>query len=101
MPGEESSVTLSVASRDFGNGDIQKGTRLLSRLSSVLELNRSAWPVFAEGQYHALGKIDQEFDQFTKAILQSDGRERDIAINLIALLVRFINEEHLLESSRK
>ena len=78
----------------FGNGNQENGEILLSRIALKLANERKADHVFAAGQYHALGKIEEKFRDFSQAILKHDFRQREKAVILVASLVRFLNNEH-------
>ena len=78
----------------FGNGNQENGELLLSRIALKLANKRKAEPVFAEGQYHGLGKIEENFRDFSQAVLKHDFRQGEKAVALIASLIRFLNNEH-------
>lgn len=80
--------------RQFGNGDIARGTYWLHRISSGLRDSRRREPVFAEGPWHALGMIDQRHRELSEAILHYDFCQKEKAIALIVATIRFLNGEH-------
>ena len=67
---------------------------LLSRIGLKLANERKADPDFAEDPYHALGKIEENFRDFSQAVLKNDFRQREKTVALVASLVCFLNNEH-------
>lgn len=62
----------------------------------ALETAREKHPVFAEGQYEALGVIREEIREFTKAVEKESAlRAVEEAMDAKATLERFILGEHL------
>lgn len=58
---------------------------------------REKHPVFAEGAFHALGIIKDEFDELEHAVEhESRQRQVDEALDVIATCIRFVLGEHLM-----
>lgn len=82
---------------------VEKTPKQIYAEAVVLEaiVQRVAWarekhPVFAEGAFHALGIIKDEFEELEHAV-EHESRERQVdeALDVIATCVRFILGEHL------
>lgn len=94
----ELGVTEMLAIRgNFDNGNIQAGEGLLLRIAQALELDRTASSVFAEGQYHTLGNMENRMTELSDAIIRRDARQWEKAFALIVSLISFLNGEHLPE----
>lgn len=78
----------------FGNGDRVAGKRLLAALAVRLFEERRAEPLFAEGPWHALGKIGQCYEAFRAEVTNSEQDPRATAGVLASRLIRFLNGEH-------
>lgn len=78
----------------IGNGDKKRGGEILLAIASGLREERKANPVFAEGPYHALGKIGGLYEDFSNAVTMKSYGQRGIALALILALVRYLNDEH-------
>lgn len=79
----------------LGNGDPLKGEILLRRISQRVHHARRKHPMFAVGRYQALGVIEVEFKEFSHAIFhESEDRQRDEALDVIATCIRFLRGEH-------
>ena len=56
---------------------------------------RNKHPVFAEGKYHALGVIGEEFRELEHAVIyESDERQKDETLDVAITAIRFVQEEH-------
>lgn len=65
------------------------------RLREGMELARQKHPVFAEGKYHALGVIGEEYRELEKAITkEGDIRSVEEAWDVLLTCARFILGEH-------
>ena len=85
----------------LGNGDPLKGEILLRCISQRVHHARKKHPVFAEGLFHALGVIESEFHELEYAIEhESEDRQRDEALDVIATCFRFLCGEHKQESQK-
>lgn len=52
-------------------------------------------PFFAEGRYQALDVVEEEFKEFSHAVFhESEERQRDEALDVIATCFRFLCGEH-------
>lgn len=89
----ETRTAFELLRKDFGNGDIARGACWLRRISSRLRDSRRREPVFAEGKYHALGKIEERQKELSAAILKNDFAQQK-AVELIVATMRFLNGEH-------
>lgn len=86
---------------ELGNGDPLKGEILLRMISGRVHHARQKHPLFAEGKFHALGVIESEFRELEYAIEhESEDRQRDEALDVIATCVRFLCGEHKTESKQ-
>lgn len=80
----------------LGNGDIGRGRRNMFALARRLEEARAKHPVFAEGQYQAVGIIGAEFRELEYAVEQESAhRQTDEALDLACAAMRFVNREHI------
>lgn len=86
-------MTLSEESLRFCQGVI--GDRQLLDIANRLTEARDKHPVFAEGQYHALGVIADEMREFEFAVeRESPQRQRDEVLDVIVTCIRFLCGEH-------
>ena len=68
---------------------------LFQDIAARVEHARKKHPLFAEGKFHALGVIESEFRELEYAIdHESEDRQRDEALDVIATCVRFLCGEH-------
>ena len=87
--------------RCLGNGDEDAASGILTAICVRLEHARKKHPVFAEGKYHALDVIESEFHELEYAIEhESDERQCDEALDVIATCIRFLCGEHKTESKQ-
>lgn len=88
-------LDLKEISKEFGNGDEAEGIRVLSYLTMHIRHARCKHPRWAEGKYHALGKIHSEYKEFEHAVEhETQVRCKAEAGDLVATLVRWLNGEH-------
>lgn len=74
---------------------------LFQDIAARVEHARKKHPLFAEGKFHALGVIESEFRELEYAIEhESEDRQRDEALDVIATCVRFLCGEHKTESKQ-
>ncbi len=98
---------LTLAARDYqdadftrmlavwGNGNSDAGMAIFHALTMRLVLARTRRPVFAEGEYQALGVIGFEYRELERAVeRESQDRQMDEARDVIATCARFLNREH-------
>ena len=79
----------------FGNGNEAKGRAIMQAIALRLEEARGKHPVYAEGPYHALGVIHAEFKELEHAVEhETESRQMDEALDVIATSVRFLGEEY-------
>ena len=70
-------------------------TELFQKIEERLAHARNKHPVFAEGKYHALGVIGEEFRELEHAVIyESDERQKDEALDVAITAIRFVQEEH-------
>lgn len=75
--------------------------RLLGTIAGRVEEARLKHPVFAEGAFHALGVIESEFHELEYAVEhESEERQKDEALDVIATCIRFLCGEHKTESKQ-
>ena len=87
--------------RGLGNGDEDAASGILTAICVRIEHARKKHPVFAEGAYHALGVIEAEFHELEYAVEhESEERQKDEALDVIATCVRFLCGEHKTESKQ-
>lgn len=85
--------------RGLGNGDEETASALLTVICVRLEQARKKHPVFAEGSFHALGVIESEFHELEYAVEhESEARQKDEALDVIATCIRFLCDEHKQEA---
>jgi hypothetical protein len=81
--------------RAFGNGNEKRGRAIMQAIALRLEQARDKHPLYAEGQYHALGVIHAEFKELEHAVEhETESRQMDEALDVIATSVRFLGEEY-------
>lgn len=81
--------------RAFGNGNERIGRAIMQAIALRLEEARGKHPVYAEGPYHALGVIHAEFKELEHAVEhETEARQKDEALDVIATSVRFLGEEY-------
>ena len=85
--------------RILGNGEPARGFEMVDRLCEVIRAAREKHPVFAEGEYQALGRIGAEYGELVQAIEKGEGEAREIeeSFHTIATNWRFILGEHKTE----
>ena len=72
-----------------------KVLQLFGTIAGRVEEARLKHPVFAEGAYHALGVIESEFHELEYAVEhESEERQKDEALDVIATCIRFLCDEH-------
>ena len=73
--------------------------KLFQNIAARVEHAREKHPVFAEGSFHALGVIESEFHELEYAIEhESEERQKDEALDVIATCIRFLCDEHKQEA---
>lgn len=86
----------------LGNGNLQSGMNVLHQIGSRLEHARTKHPVFAEGEFHALGVINSEMDELTFAVeKETEDRVTDELLDVIVTSIRMLNGEHNTKSDMK
>lgn len=75
--------------------------KLFQNIAARVEHAREKHPVFAEGSFHALGVIESEFHELEYSIEhESEDRQRDEALDVIATCFRFLCGEHKQEPQK-
>jgi len=88
-------VTYRRMRKAFGNGNERKGRAIMQAIALRLEEARGKHPVYAEGAYHALGVIHAEFKELEHAVEhETESRQKDEALDVVATAVRFLGEEY-------
>lgn len=82
--------------RVLGNGKSEGGYRFLYELIGKVERARRLHPVFAEGEYQAIGRITAEVGELVQAVEKGEGRQRqkDEIMDSIVTLLRMWQDEH-------
>lgn len=87
--------------RGLGNGDEEVASGILTVICVRLGQAREKHPLFAEGKFNALGVIESEFRELEYAIEhESEDRQCDEALDVIATCIRFLCGEHKTESKQ-
>ena len=95
MTKEAIAVRIDKLYRGLGNGDEDAASGILSAICVRLEHARKKHPAFAEGSYNALGVIEAEFHELEYAVEhESEDRQIDEALDVIATCIRFLCREH-------
>ena len=69
--------------------------KLFQEIAGRVGHARQKHPLFAEGKFHALGVIENEFRELEYAIEhESEDRQRDEALDVIATCIRFLCRDH-------
>lgn len=85
-----------------GNGNAARGRMILEAIAARLNEARQKHPLYAEGPYQALGVIHSEFRELEKAVEhETESRQMDEALDVVATAVRFIGEEHKTERGKQ
>lgn len=78
----------------FGNGKINRGGIIAAQIAIRLKEARKKHPVFAESRRAALRVIEAEMQELVTAVWsESQERQIDEALDIIATAIRFINRE--------
>lgn len=79
----------------WGNGNPCNGFKLFEAVTKRLEYAREKHPEFAGHKIKAIGVIKDELDELEKATLfETEAREFDEALDVIATALRFANREY-------
>ena len=79
----------------IGNGSAAAGHRLLEDIARRVSEARRKHPVFAEGKYHALGVIGEEYQEVVQAVeKETCERMYQELLDLITTSIRAANGEH-------
>ena len=79
----------------IGNGSAAAGHRLLEAIARRVSEARRKQPVFAEGKYHALGVIGEEYQEVVQAVeKETCERMYQELLDLITTSIRAANGEH-------
>ena len=79
----------------LGNGSVRSGRCLTAALAKRMGEAREKHPVFAEGEYHALGVIGEEYRELVHAVEhESPERIRDEALDVAVMALRLWMGEH-------
>lgn len=88
-------VEMLEAELILGNGSAQAGRDLIMALAKRMGEAREKHPVFAEGKYHALGVIGEEYRELVHAVEhESPERIRDEALDVAVTALRLWMGEH-------
>lgn len=88
-------VTYLRMRKAFGNGNEKRGRAIMQAIALRLEEAREKHPVYAEGPYQALGVVHAEFKELEHAVEhETESRQKDEALDVIATSVRFLGEEY-------
>lgn len=83
------------AAKLIGGGNVQRGMMTIRALALGCKLARKKHPVFAEGKYHALGVIGEEYRELERAVeRESPERQAAEALDVAITALRFVQEEH-------
>ena len=79
----------------IGNGSAAAGHRLIEDIARRVSEARRKHPVFAEGKYHALGVIGEEYQEVVQAVeKETPDRVYQELLDLITTSIRAANGEH-------
>ena len=79
----------------IGNGSAAAGHRLLEAIARRVSGARRKHPVFAEGKYHALGVIGEEYQEVVQAVeKETCERMYQELLGLFTTSIRAANGEH-------
>lgn len=79
----------------LGNGDSAKGWAMLDNLAGRLVHARKKHQLFANNAAHAVEVIDAELcELFTAVTSETPERAHDEALDVMATVARFLNDEH-------
>ncbi len=74
---------------------MQRGMMTIRALARGCKLARKKHPVFAEGKYHALGVIGEEYRELELAVeRESPERQAAEALDVAIIALRFVQGEH-------
>ena len=79
----------------IGNGSAAAGHRLIEDIARRVSEARRKHPVIAEGKYHALGVIGEEYQEVVQAVeKETPDRVYQELLDLITTSIRAANGEH-------
>ena len=88
-------VELMEAAVLLGNGGQRGGAAMIAALARRMAEARQKHPVFAEGKYHALGVIGEEYQEVVQAVeKETPDRVYQELLDLITTSIRAANGEH-------
>ena len=81
--------------QSFGNGNATQGYKLIQDIASRLNKAREKHPRFAYDAVEAIDVIGDEWREYSQAVMQSEGPEReyDETLDGIATFIRAANRE--------
>lgn len=92
-------LTFDEICRAFGDSNYSRGVVILYMIANRINEARKKhiWPEEAFGPYQALGVIGSEYEELVQAVeKETQERQLDEALDVIATACRFVNEEHML-----
>lgn len=88
-------VEMLEAELILGKGSVKSGRVLTAALAKRMGEARGKHPVFAEGRYHALGVIGEEYRELVHAVEhETPERIRDEALDVAVTALRLWLGEH-------
>lgn len=79
----------------IGNGSAENGKNVILKIAQRLKEAREKHPVWEKSDTYAMSVIEREFEELLEAyIYESEARQMDEALDVIATTIRFINQEH-------
>ena len=79
----------------MGNGDEQRGKRLVKLIAKRVKYARNKHQIFAEDKFNALFAVFSEVEEFIHAVKkESLERAESEGLDVITTLIRFLNKEY-------
>lgn len=83
------------AAKMIGGGNVQRGMMTIRALARGCKLALKKHPVFAEGKYHALGVIGEEYRELERAVERGKpGTPGGGGAGRTITAIRFVQREH-------
>ena len=79
----------------IGGGNVHRGMMTIRALALGCKLARKKPHVFAEGKYHALGVIGEEFRELEQEVEKDTPKQKEEkALHIAVAAIRFMQDEH-------
>ena len=88
-------MNLWTAAKMIGGGNPRRGLQSIRDIAVGCKEIRKNSPVFAEGEYHALGIIGEKFRELEQAVEKDTPKQqKEKALHIAVAAIRFMQDEH-------